>query len=223
MIKLTHLDRSRSERIIWLLEELELDYELDTFLRRPDLFGPDEMKATHVLGRAPVIEDQGIVLAESGAIVEYILALYGEGRLSVAPGQPNFARYLYWLHYAEGSLMLQLLREWSLDRMLPDPDNHPGMGRVREGTRAHLGMIEEALSTSPYRRRRVHRGGHHDGLPVHDLQPAYPAARPRALSRHPGLRGALGSPAGIPHRDRVRGLTPFSRRGIGAGSPRSGA
>ena len=108
MIKLIHLDRSRSERIIWLLEELGLPYGLETFQRRPDLFAPEEMRQAHWLGRAPVIVDGEVVLAESGAIVEYILARYGFGRLSVAPADPDFPRYLYWLHYAEGSLMLQL-------------------------------------------------------------------------------------------------------------------
>ncbi|ALN71397.1 glutathione S-transferase family protein [Aureimonas sp. AU20] len=150
MIKLVHLDRSRSERVLWLLEELGLPYEVEAFERQPDLFAPDAMRKTHTLGRAPVIYDGDVVLAESGAIVEYILALYGGGRLAVAPGAPNFARYLYWLHYAEGSLMLQLLREWSLDRMLPDADAHPGMARVRAGTLTHLRMIEEELTRSPY-------------------------------------------------------------------------
>ena len=150
MIRLIHLDRSRSERIVWLLEELGLPYTLNAFQRRPDLYGPEEMRKAHVLGRAPVIYDGDVVLAESGAIVEYILARYGQGRLSVEPAAPNFARYLYWLHYAEGSLMLQLLREWSIDRMLPNADNHPGMARLREGTRTHLGMIEDALAGSAF-------------------------------------------------------------------------
>ena len=150
MITLYHLDRSRSERIIWLLEELGLPYRLELFLRQPDLYGPPEMKQMHVLGRAPVIRDGDTVLAESGAIVQYILARHGDGRLAVPPSAPDFGRYLYWLHYAEGSLMLQLLREWSLDGMLPDADSHPGMARVREGTRTHLAMIEAALAEAPY-------------------------------------------------------------------------
>lgn len=150
MIILQHLDRSRSERIVWLLEELGLPYRLETFLRRPDLYGPEEMKHIHALGRAPVIVDGDTVLAESGAIVQYLLARHGDGRFDVAPSAPNFAPYLYWLHYAEGSLMLQLLREWSVDRMLPDADIHPGMARLRDGTRQHLGMVDEVLRRSPY-------------------------------------------------------------------------
>ena len=150
MIKLIHLDRSRSERIIWLLEELDLPYEVEAFQRRSDLFAPEQMRQAHWLGRAPVIIDGPVVLAESGAIVEYILARHGDGRLSVTPADPDFPRYLYWMHYAEGSLMLQLLREWSLDRMLPHADAHPGMARVREGTKMHLAMIEDALTRSRY-------------------------------------------------------------------------
>lgn len=184
MIKLTHLDRSRSERIIWLLEELGLPYTLETFRRRPDLYGPAELKQAHVLGRAPVITDGETVLAESGAIVEYILARYGNGRLSVAPSQPNFASYLYWLHYAEGSLMLQLLREWTVDRMLPDADVHPGMARLREGTRTHLAMIADALTASPY------LAG--NDFTAADIMMAYPfttfrMVRPLDLSAYPAI------------------------------------
>ena len=150
MITLYHLDQSRSERIIWLMEELALDYTLEVFLRQPDLYAPAELKTAHALGRAPVIRDGEVLLAESGAIVEYLIARYGQGRLAVAADAPGFAQYLYWIHYAEGSLMLQLLREWSLDRMLPDPASHPGMARVRDGTRAHLASIETHLEGLPY-------------------------------------------------------------------------
>ena len=150
MLKLFHLDQSRSERIIWLLEELGLEYQLEVFKRLPDLYAPAELKAATALGRAPVIRDGDVELAESGAIVEYLIARHGKGRLAVAPDAPEFPQYLDWLHYAEGSLMLQLLREWSLDRMLPDADRHAGMARVREGTVAHLGLVEARLQANPY-------------------------------------------------------------------------
>ena len=150
MITLYHLERSRSERIVWLLEELGLPYELVRFQRQPDLYGPPEMRDVHALGRAPIIRDGDVLLPESGAIVQYILARHGEGRLQPPASAPEFARYLYWLHYAEGSLMLQLLREWSLLGMLPDPQGHPGMARIRAGTRQHLGTVEAALSAAPY-------------------------------------------------------------------------
>lgn len=150
MITIYHLDTSRSERIVWLMEELGLPYELQVFERRPDIFAPDELKQIHPLGRAPVIRDGDTVLAESGAIVEYIVARHGGGRLAVAPDGPDFARYLYWLHYAEGSLMLQLLRERSLDGMVPDADALPGMARVRETTRLHLAAVEAHLAAFAY-------------------------------------------------------------------------
>ncbi len=150
MIQLSHLDQSRSERIIWLLEELGLEYQLEVFLRQPDLYAPAALKDAHALGRAPVIRDGDVVLAESGAIVEYLIARHGQGRLAVPPSAPEFPQYLYWLHYAEGSLMLQLLREWSLDRMLTDADSHPGMARVRAGTKAQLQSVEARLQGSPY-------------------------------------------------------------------------
>lgn len=150
MITLYHLDQSRSERIIWLLEELGVPYRLEVFLRQPDLYGPAELKQAHALGRAPVIRDGDVVLAESGAIVEYLIARHGNGRLAVAPDAPEFPDYLYWLHYAEGSLMLQLLREWTLGRMLPDADAHPGMPRVRDATAAHLAGVEARLQAMLY-------------------------------------------------------------------------
>lgn len=149
MLTIYHLDRSRSERIVWLCEEIDLPYRLVPFERGPDLLAP-ALKQIHALGRAPVIDDDGTVLAESGAIVEFLLARYGDGRLSVAPDQPGFAPYLYWLHYAEGSLMLQLLREATVDRMMPTADQHPGMARLRANTRTHLEMIEATLGGSPY-------------------------------------------------------------------------
>ncbi len=98
MITLYHLDQSRSERIIWLLEELGVEYRLEVFLRQPDLYAPAALKGAHMLGRAPVIRDGDVELAESGAIVEYLIARHGQGRLSVAPSEPEFAQYLYWLH-----------------------------------------------------------------------------------------------------------------------------
>lgn len=150
MLTIYHLTTSRSERIVWLMEELGLPYRLETFVRTPAIVAPEALKQVHPLGRAPVIRDGDVVLAESGAIVEYIVARHGGGRLSVAPDAADFPRYLYWLHYAEGSLMLQLLREWTLERMLPDADAAPGMARIRDATRQHLTMVEAHLAQFPY-------------------------------------------------------------------------
>ena len=150
MITIYHLDTSRSERIVWLMEELGLPYHLEVFERLPEVFAPEELKRIHKLGRAPVIRDGDIVLAESGAIVEYVIARHGGGRLAIAASEPDFARYLYWLHYAEGSLMSQLLRERALDQFIADADALRGMARVRETTRLHLALNEETLAASPY-------------------------------------------------------------------------
>lgn len=190
MITIYHLDSSRSERIIWLMEELELPYALQEFRRRPDVTAPPELEAIHPLGRAPVIRDGDTVLAESGAIVEYVIARHGGGRLAVAPTAPDFARYLYWLHYAEGSLMLQLLRESSLDRMLPEPDAVPGMARVRETTRLHLRVIDDTLAASAW------FAG--DEFTAADVMMAFPFTtlrqflpRPPDLTAYPALQAYL--------------------------------
>ena len=188
MITIYHLDTSRSERVVWLMEELGLRYDLEVFNRGPDEFAPESFKQVHRLGRAPVIRDGDVVLAESGSIIEYIIARHGGGRLAIAPSEPDFARYLYWLHYAEGSLMLQLLRERSLDRMLADADATPGMARVRATTRLHMDFIEAALAASPY-----FAGG---AFTAADVMMAFPFTtlrqfRPLDLSPHPNLRAYL--------------------------------
>lgn len=150
MITIYHLGRSRSERIVWLMEELGLPYDLAKFDRGPDRFAPQDLQRIHPLGRAPIVRDGDVVLAESGAIVEYLITRHGGGRLAVAPSEPNYARYLYWFHYAEGSLMLQLLRESTLVKLVPNADQLAGMARVRDTTRMHLAFIEQTLAESDY-------------------------------------------------------------------------
>jgi glutathione S-transferase len=104
-----HLNNSRSQRVLWLLEELAVPYEIMRYQRQPDMRAPKELVAVHPLGKSPVITDHGNTIAESGAIVEYIVATYGEGRLIPPPNTPERLRYTYWLHYAEGSAMPPLL------------------------------------------------------------------------------------------------------------------
>src|SRR3954471_23362023 len=106
-----HLGRSQSERVVWLCEELGLDYELKRYERRTDdKLAPPEYKALHPMGSAPVIQDGPLMLGESGAIVEYLIATRGEGRLAFTPMQPGFAEYLYWFHFANGSLQPVVLQ-----------------------------------------------------------------------------------------------------------------
>jgi glutathione S-transferase len=110
MIIVHHLNNSRSQRVLWLLEELGLDYEVRRYQRNAKtMLAPPELRAVHPLGKSPVIEDAGQVLAESGAIVEYLAERYGEGHLVPPAGTPERLRYRYWLHFAEGTAMPPLL------------------------------------------------------------------------------------------------------------------
>ena len=105
MLTVHHLNNSRSQRVLWLLEELGVPYEIVRYQRQPNMRAPAELYAVHPLGKSPVITDQGNTIAESGAIVEYIIDTYGEGRLIPPAKTPERLRYTYWLHYAEGSAM----------------------------------------------------------------------------------------------------------------------
>lgn len=119
-----HLGRSQSERIVWLCEELGLHYELKRYERRKDnKLAPPEYKALHPLGAAPVITDGALVLGESAAIVEYLIATRGDGRLALKPGQPGFADYLYWFHFANGTLQPLVLQVRYLERLDPSESN----------------------------------------------------------------------------------------------------
>ena len=109
MLTVHHLNNSRSQRVLWLLEELGVPYEIVRYQRQPDMRAPKELRAIHPLGKSPVITDNGNTIAESGAIAEYIIATYGKGRLIPAENTPERLRYTYWLHYAEGSAMSPLL------------------------------------------------------------------------------------------------------------------
>jgi glutathione S-transferase len=111
MITVHHLEYSRSQRVLWLLEELGVPYEVKTYKRNPKTkLAAPEMKAIHPLGKSPIITDEGQVVAESGAILEYLLDRYDPSHtLRPAPGTPERLQYNYWLHYAEGSLMPPLL------------------------------------------------------------------------------------------------------------------
>lgn len=118
MIVVHHLNNSRSQRILWLLEELGLPYEIKKYQRDPKtMLAPPELRAVHPLGKSPVISDGDTVVAESGAIVEYLIERYGDGRLAPAPGTPERLRYTYYLHFAEGSAMPPLLLKLVFDRV----------------------------------------------------------------------------------------------------------
>ena len=149
MITVYHLTSSRSERIVWLMEELGLDYELERFQREQGGAAPEAMKGIHALGRAPVIRDGDTVLAESGAIVDYIVHRHGAGRLAVAPQAPEYARYVYWLHFAEGSLMTLALIALVISR-IPDANASPAGLRVGARLKQMLAFVDAELAQSPY-------------------------------------------------------------------------
>ena len=110
MIRVHHLNNSRSQRILWLLEELGVPYEVVRYQRdAKTMLAPPELRAVHPLGKSPVITDDEITVAESGAIIEYLIERYGQGRLQPSAGTPARLRYTYWLHFAEGSAMPPLL------------------------------------------------------------------------------------------------------------------
>jgi glutathione S-transferase len=111
MITVYHLRRSRSERVLWLLEELGLEYEIVAFDRDAQSRAPAAMREIHPLGKSPVLGDGELVLAESGAIVDYLVTRYGRGRLAPSHDDPAWPRYVFWLHFAEGSLMPWLVMD----------------------------------------------------------------------------------------------------------------
>ncbi|MBN3752743.1 glutathione S-transferase [Paraburkholderia sp. Tr-20389] len=110
MLTVHHLNNSRSQRVLWMLEELGVPYEIKCYQRDPKtMLAPPELRAVHPLGKSPVITDDGHTIAESGAIIEYLLERYGQGRFEPAAGSAERLKFRYWMHYAEGSAMPPLL------------------------------------------------------------------------------------------------------------------
>ncbi|MBD3885170.1 glutathione S-transferase [Phormidium tenue FACHB-886] len=144
MIIVHHLNNSRSQRILWLLEELNLAYEVKRYERDPNtMLAPASLRAVHPLGKSPIITDGALTLAESGAIVEYLVDRYGGGRLAPSVGTPERLRYLYWLHYAEGSAMPPLLLKLVFDRI----ETTPMPFFARPIARAIVGRVKESFIT----------------------------------------------------------------------------
>ena len=126
MITVHHLENSRSQRILWMLEELGLDYEVTLYKREPTMQAPASLRAVHPLGKSPVITDGDKVLAESGAILEYLVETYGQGRFAPAVGTAERLHYRYFMHYAEGSLMPLLFMKLVFNKL---PDRVPMLMR----------------------------------------------------------------------------------------------
>jgi glutathione S-transferase len=149
MIRVHHLNNSRSQRVLWLLEELELPYEIVSYTRdSKTMLAPEALKRVHPLGKSPVIQDDTLTLAETGLIVEYLVDRYGNGRLSPERGSDAYWRYAYWLHYAEGSLMSPLLLKLVLGRL--GMLGLPARGFVDAQLKLHFDYLEGELATAPW-------------------------------------------------------------------------
>jgi glutathione S-transferase len=150
MLTVHHLGKSQSERIVWLCEELGIPYELKVYDRHPvTRLAQADYKALHPIGSAPVITDGELVLAESGAIVEYIVAKYGKGRLILAPDHPDFAQFLYWFHFANGTLQPATGRNMILGRLNLPADNALLIA-MKARLDLALGFLEERLAAVDY-------------------------------------------------------------------------
>lgn len=149
MITVHHLNQSRSHRILWLLEELGLPYDIVFYTRNPATrFAPPELKEIHPLGKAPVIVDNGRTIAESGAIIDYVIRAYGNGRLTPDPRSPDYDVYQQWLHYAEGSAMLPLMLGLYVGRL--GEAGAPLHPRIEQEIANHLSYIDAALQGRPF-------------------------------------------------------------------------
>ncbi len=150
MIVVHHLNNSRSQRILWLLEELGLDYEIKRYERDPNtMLAPAALKEVHPLGKSPVITDEGQTLAESGAIIDYLVERYGEGRFAPPSGTPEKLRYNYWLHYSEGSVMPILVMKLVLDNFGLG-DSTASSQFVAPQLKLHCDYLESELGKNPW-------------------------------------------------------------------------
>ncbi len=149
MVVIHHLNNSRSQRILWLLEELGAPYEIKFYERDATTnLAPPELKSAHPLGKSPVVEDGDLKIAESGAAVDYLVRTYGGGRLQPAAGTADHERYLEWLHYAEGSAMLPLMLRFYTLRL--GEAGEPLAERINSEANNHLSYVEGALDGRPF-------------------------------------------------------------------------
>lgn len=196
MIIVHHLNFSRSQRVLWLLEELGLPYDIRFYKRNArTMLAPPELRKVHPLGKSPVITDGELTLAESGAILEYLVQRYGDGRLKPAPGTPDALRYLYWMHYAEGSLMPPLLLKLVFDqipktrmpffaRPIARAISQKALkGFVMPQIDTHLDFIESELGAAPW-----FTGAE---FTVADIQMSFPLEAARARGGLDGARPRL--------------------------------
>ncbi|MGB7250947.1 MAG: glutathione S-transferase [Phormidesmis sp.] len=162
MITVHHLNNSRSQRILWLLEELGLEYDIKRYERNPDtMLAPDALRKVHPLGKSPVITDGALTLAESGAIIEYLVSRYGNGTLMPPADTPARLRYTYWLQYADGSAMPPLVMKlvfgqveqktpFFLRPLASAIVNQASSSYINPQISLHLDYMEAELERSPW-------------------------------------------------------------------------
>ena len=180
MLTIHHLGLSQSERIVWLCEELGLPYDLIRYEREPSMAAPPAYKALHPVGTAPIITDGDLTLAETGAIVEYIARRHADGRLILGPEDPDFAHYLFWFHFANGSLLPAFMMDMTAKRLGAEP----GSSR----TSIAFDLIEQRLGEADW------FAG--EKFTVADILMGFPLTRARAfsgqdISSRPNLRAYL--------------------------------
>lgn len=150
MLTVHHLGKSQSERIVWLCEELEIAYELKRYTRDPvTMLAPADYKALHPIGAAPVITDGDLVLAESGAVVDYIVAKFGNGRLALKADHPDFASFLYWFHFANGTLQANMGRNMILNRLNLAADN-PVLAAIKARVDRAFDLVDARTREAEY-------------------------------------------------------------------------
>jgi len=205
MLVVHHLNDSRSHRILWLLEELELPYEVRRYERNPKTrFAPPELKAASPLGKAPMLEDGGRRIIESGAIIDYVIRRHGGGRLQPDPASAAYDSYVQWLHYVEGSAMLPLMLLLYANRL--GKAAAPLLPRIEGELANHLGNIDRALQGRTYLLGEELTGA--------DIQMSFVAE----------LAGSMGKRAEYPALDAwIRALQqrPAYRRAVEKGGPYS--
>jgi glutathione S-transferase len=206
MLTVHHLGRSQSERIVWLCEELEIPFELKIYTRdAATMLSPPEMLALSPTGSAPVITEGAMVLAESGAIVEYIIARHGGGRLTLGPDHPDYPSYLYWLHFANGTLQPAMGRSMILNR-LKLADDHPMLLAMRGRLARALGLVEARVVQATYLAGSAFTAA--DIMTVFSLT-TMRLFTPLDLAPYPGILGYL---------QRI-GARPAYRRAMAKGDP----
>jgi glutathione S-transferase len=206
MITVHHLGVSQSERVVWLCEELALPYTLKRYTRDPvTKLAPQEYRTLSPMGIAPVITDGDLVLGESGAILEYLIAKYGGGRLAVTSAQSNFADYLFWFHFANGTLMPSEMSTM-MGAMLSLPQDNPLMSIFRERSARAFALIERRLRDSAY-----FAGA---DFTAADIMMLFPLTTMRGFTR----RDFAAQPAIQAYLQRI-GERPGYRRAISQGDP----